>query len=102
MKRLLFILTAFMAFSLVSLAQKPVIEKPKVEAKKLSKDGYKILPDALHPMKKQLEFVYANQIMKDEDEDMPKYLMGVGTASDASLNQAKISAREKAVQIILH
>lgn len=102
MKKIILILAVLLGVAVVSQAQKSVIEKPKVEAKKLSKDGYKILPDALHPMKKQLEFVYANQIMKDEDEDMPKYLMGVGTASDASLNQAKISARKKAVQIILH
>ena len=101
MKRLLFILTAFMAFSLVSLAQKPVIEKPRVEAKKLSKEGYKILPEGLYPMKRQLEFVYDNQMMKDEDDGSTKYIIGIGIASDASLNQAVVSASGKAVQEIL-
>ncbi|MBP5582915.1 MAG: hypothetical protein J6X43_03045 [Bacteroidales bacterium] len=102
MKRLLLILTAFMFFSLMSLAQKNTIEKPKIEAKKLSKAGYEILPDALYPMKKQLTFVYDNQTAKDEVDGSKKYLMGTGIATNASLEQAKISARENAVQEIIH
>ena len=101
MKKIVLILAVLLGVSVVSLAQKPVIENPKVEAKKLSKEGYKILPDGLYPMKRQLEFVYDNQMMKDEDDGLPQYLMGVGIASDGSLNQAKIAAREKAVQEIL-
>ena len=101
MKRLLLILTVFCGISFLSQAQKPVIEKPKIEAKKLSKAGYKILPDALYPMKRQLEFVYDSQMMKDEDDGSTKYIIGIGIASDASLNQAVVSASEKAVQEIL-
>lgn len=100
MRKLLLILTIFCGFSLMSLAQNATIDKPKVEAKKLKKEGYDILPDALQPMKKQLEFAYSNQMMKTSDGSK-KYLMGIGTASDASLVQAKTSAREKAVQQML-
>ena len=101
MKKLLLVLTVVCGFSLMSMAQKATIDKPKVEAKKLSKEGYDILPDALHPMKKQLEFVYANQSTKESDGS-PRYLMALGIASDASLTQAKATAREKAVQDMLN
>lgn len=97
MKKVVFILAVLLGVSVTLQAQKSVIEKPKVEAKKLKKEGYDILPDALHPMKKQLEFVYGNQTIKESDGS-PRYLNAVGIASDASLVQAKTSAREKAVQ----
>jgi len=101
MKKIILILAVLLGVAVVSQAQKPVIEKPKVEAKKLSKEGYKILPEGLYPMKKQLEFVYDSQMMKDEDDGSTKYIIGVGIASDASLNQAVVSASGKAVQEIL-
>lgn len=101
MRKLLLVLTVFCGVSLMSLAQNATVEKPKVEAKKLTKEGYDILPDALHPMKKQLEFVYGNQTIKESDGS-PRYLNAVGIASDASLVQAKNSAREKAVQDMLN
>lgn len=101
MKKVVFILAVLLGVSVTLQAQKSVIEKPKVEAKQLSKQGYDILPDALHPMKKQLEFVYANQSTKESDGS-PRYLMAIATASDASLNQAKSTAREKAVQDMLN
>ncbi len=101
MKKLLLVLTVVCGFSLMSVAQKATIDKPKVEAKKLSKEGYDVMPEALHPMKKQLEFVYANQSTKESDGS-PRYLMAIATASDASLNQAKSTAREKAVQDMLN
>ena len=97
MKKVVFILAVLLGVSVTLQAQKSVIDKPKVEAKKLKKEGYDILPDALHPMKKQLEFVYGNQTIKESDGS-PRYLNAVGIASDASLVQAKTSAREKAVQ----
>ena len=97
MKKVVFILAVLLGVSVTLQAQKSVIDKPKVEAKKLKKEGYDILPDALHPMKKQLEFVYGNQTIKESDGS-PRYLNAVGIASDASLTQAKATAREKAVQ----
>ncbi len=101
MKKLLLVFTVVCGFSLMSLAQNATIDKPKVEAKKLSKEGYDILPDALHPMKKQLEFFYEKQSFKEKDGSQ-KYLMAIGIASDATLTQAKNSAREKAVQDMLN
>ncbi|MBR5434640.1 MAG: hypothetical protein IK117_09415 [Bacteroidales bacterium] len=100
MRKLLLILTIFCGFSLMSLAQNATIDKPKVEAKKLTKEGYDIMPDALHPMKKQLEFAYEKQLINEKNSSL-KYFIVIGTASDASLVQAKTSAREKAVQQML-
>ena len=101
MKKVVFILAVLLGVSVTLQAQKPVIEKPRVEAKKLSKEGYRILPEGLYPMKRQLEFVYNSQMMKDEDDGSTKYIIGIGIASDASLNQAVVSASGKAVQEIL-
>lgn len=100
MKHLTLLFISLMSLSSISYAQtdKNTIEKPKTEAKQLSKDGFSILPDALWPMKHQLEIVYDHQNAKDEKDGSKKYLMGIGTATSTTLNQAKIDARAAAVQ----
>lgn len=104
MRALSLVFTVLFGFSLMLQAQtdENTIAKPKVEAKKLSKEGFKILPEALHPMEHQLKIVYEKQNAKNEAGGSPKYFMGIGTATDSIFSQAKTSARQAAVLEIIN
>ena len=77
MRNLLATIILFFGLSVISFAQTKEIsfEKPKAEAKKLSKDGYKILPDALHKMEHQIEIINDKIIAKDEVDGSKKYFI---------------------------
>jgi len=103
MRKLLLAFMLFWGIVLVSHAQTKEAEvvNPKTEAKALSKNGYKILPDALHKMARQLEIVNDKQVAKDEVDGTKKYIVTLGLATSSTLNQAKADARVDAVQKIV-
>lgn len=66
------------------------------EAKKLTKEGWKVAPGAL-PMEKQLDRSYEMQYQYDED-GFPKYIMAEASSTGGNYDAAKIQALELAKQ----
>lgn len=77
-------------------ASAKVSKEAKAEAKKLTKEGWKVAPGAL-PLERQLERSYGLQY-EFNDENQPKYLFGDGMSTAESYDVAKMQATEIAKQ----